>query len=339
MLFAFSSFAVAQTPGKTCVSAAGTAEKQFAAGEQLESGKAGVRNLWAAINCYERAAAQGHAPSMARLGVLFYNGDVLGDSIPADPKLAWTWLTLARVHGETSTSGASGAIEAELTPTALEQLRAEVGQKLLAGKLVPKNAAKAISLYESFAEAGSHSAEAALGDLYAGGEYVELDLVQATKWYERAAISGSAEAMMGLGKIAETQTPPDYARAVRWYNKVIEIGGPLRPRATYCVARVAERSTPPDMKRAVQMYTRAASLLEVEAMNRLGELYAQGTGVKRDVVEATAWLTLCSYNNSRKCTAALSDLESKLTQEELGKAKVRAQKLIELIGRPLDAGQ
>src|SRR5690242_7029296 len=117
-------------------------EAQYRVAEKLETGRGVTRNVPAAMACYEQAAARGHAPSMSKLGMLYYNGDVLGDSVPADPKMAWTWFTLASVHGERSATAEAQRIEADLNQDALESLREKVGEYLLVGVIIPRSTQK-----------------------------------------------------------------------------------------------------------------------------------------------------------------------------------------------------
>lgn len=63
------------------------------------------------------------------------------------------------------------------------------------------------------AKAGDANAQLRLGRLYARGEIVEADPVNAYVWLSRAAAQHAVAADKELGAIAATLTPADLARA------------------------------------------------------------------------------------------------------------------------------
>jgi TPR repeat protein len=57
--------------------------------------------------------------------------------------------------------------------------------------------------YERAAEQGIVDAQCAVGTFYVEGHVVETDLSQARKWFQRAAQSGSEQAIAFLAKMDE----------------------------------------------------------------------------------------------------------------------------------------
>ena len=96
------------------------------------------------------------------------------------------------------------------------------------------------------------------------------DQARALQWYERAAKTGSAEAMYNLGFMNEQGrgVPQDYSKAVEWYRK-------------------------------------AADKNESAAQYSLGLMYEQGTGVARNLTEANRWYRLAAQNGDPDAKAVL----------------------------------
>ncbi len=70
------------------------------------------------------------------------------------------------------------------------------------------------------AEAGDAGAQFNLGVMYANGEGVVKDQVQAVKWYRKAAEQGYADAQVNLGTAywMGTGVPKDLVQAHVWIN-------------------------------------------------------------------------------------------------------------------------
>jgi TPR repeat protein len=66
---------------------------------------------------------------------------------------------------------------------------------------------------ESAAHGGTSDALYQLGLMYCVGRDVEVDLVQAHKWFNLAALRGNEEARRYRGEISKEMSKPDIARA------------------------------------------------------------------------------------------------------------------------------
>ena len=72
------------------------------------------------------------------------------------------------------------------------------------------------------AEQGMHDAVLAMGWFYLNGAGVEADLVEAIRWYKKAARHGEVMAFFSLGQIAFSQK--DFAEAILWLGRAAAKG-------------------------------------------------------------------------------------------------------------------
>jgi TPR repeat protein len=131
-----------------------------------------------ALGWYERAADLGDVLSMETLGRSLQQGW----GAPANPELARSWFARAAAGFEE----ASRADDA-FTATAMAGLAA----LLLAGDGVPRDVARAVSLFEESAARGNHWASISLGEAYERGTGVARDPERARRTFERAIAAGA----------------------------------------------------------------------------------------------------------------------------------------------------
>jgi clan AA aspartic protease (TIGR02281 family) len=121
--------------------------------------------------------------------------------------------------------------------TALKQLKARaehgdavaqfgLGGMYANGQAVPKDAVQAAAWYRKAAEQGYTEAQYELGWMYANGDVVPKDAVQAVAWYRKAAAQGDVSAQYSLGWMYAhgEGIPKDSAQAVAWYRKAAAQG-------------------------------------------------------------------------------------------------------------------
>ena len=145
------------------------------------------------------------------------------------------------------------------------------------------------------ANQGDAEAQLKVGVRYHRGEGVPQDYVEAAKWIRKAAEQGLdlAQAMLSSMYALGEGVPQDYAEAAKWTRKAAEQG-------------------------------LAAS------QRMLGILYSEGQGMPQDEVEGYTWLLLAKANGDEDAGEMISDLEKRLTAEQIEKG--RAQVLHRLIG-------
>jgi len=121
-----------------------------------------------------------------------------------------------------------------------------------------------VKCFRQAAEQGNAGAELGLGRMYANGEGVAKDSVEAMKWFRKAGEQGSAVAQFGLGRTYDIGdgVAKDPVEAVKWFRKAAEQG--------YAGAQCS-----------------------------LGVCYANGEGVAKDPVEAAKWFRKAAEQDTR----------------------------------------
>ena len=114
-----------------------------------------------------------------------------------------------------------------------------------------------VAALKKVAEKGHKKAQYSLGVMYANGQDVPQDAVEAVRWFRLAAEQGNADAQHNLGlmyKDGQVVTQ-DYAEAVRWFRL-------------------------------------AAERAHARAQHNLGFMYENGQDVTQDYVQAHMWFNL-----------------------------------------------
>jgi hypothetical protein len=131
--------------------------------------------------------------------------------------------------------------------------------------------------------------------MYANGDDVEKDQVEALKWYRKAADQGDARAQFNLGVMYANGrgVAEDYVEAARWFRKAADQGN-------------------------------------AKAQFNLGVMYYNGDGVEKDYAEAYAWWDIAARTDPD--AAKLRDnLENKMSPQQVGEAQKRTKELKALI--------
>ena len=141
---------------------------------------------------------------------------------------------------------------------------------------------------------GGAKAQFDLGVMYAFGQGVPKNDLEAVKWYRKAAEQGYAKAQYNLGVCSDfgRGLPKDNAEAVRWYRK-------------------------------------AAGQGHAKAEFNLGVSYKYGQGVTRDAAEAYAWFSLAATGGEKKALASREEVALELSPQDLERALARARELQE----------
>jgi TPR repeat protein len=134
------------------------------------------------------------------------------------------------------------------------------------------------------------------------GQGVEQDYAEATRWFRKAAEQGQGESQfsMGLRYFEGQSVAQDDTEAARWFRLAADQGVGM-----------------------------AASML--------AEMCAKGRGVPQDRVEAYKWLAVAGGQiEPDRVTVTLSDLESKLTPDQLAEAQRRVKEFVPKRTGPAD---
>ncbi len=207
------------------------------------------------------------------------------------------------------------------------------------------------------AERGDPGSQAYMGTMYSQGRGVQEDPEQAMKWYMLAADQGHTIAQYNIAVLHATGrgVPQDHGVASEWFRKAAAQGLP-DAQLQLGVNHYMGRGVPWDPTDAEIWFSRAAEglpserkpeairyrdhslrliqLLESaeaglgEGQLVLGRLYAKGTALPQDLVEAYKWLSLAATSEDDQsrveATRALRELAEQMTSDEIGEARRRS---------------
>ena len=150
--------------------------------------------------------------------------------------------------------------------------------------------ATALHELRPLAEQGLAAAQFKLGLLYANGQGVPKDDVQARQWYEKAAAQGHADAQVNLGIlfVYGRGVPQDYKMAVYWLRLSANQGNDL-------------------------------------AQRKLGLMYERGDGVPQDYVRAYMWYILGAANGAKPRAVLRNALAKRMTPDQIDEAQKLAR--------------
>ena len=185
---------------------------------------------------------------------------------------------------------------------------------------------KPIEEVKARAEAGDAESEVELGLRYTNGEGVAKDQVEAVKWFRKAAEQNLARAQKNLGICYDKGegVAKDQVEAVKWFRKAAEqnyadaqndLGASF-----YNGEGVAK-----DQVEAVKWFRKAAEQNLAPAQYNLNVCYYNGKGVAKDYVEAYEWLLLAARQGDEDAKKNITELERKLTPEQIADGKTRAR--------------
>ena len=209
--------------------------------------------------------------------------------------------------------------------------------EIIQGKIVARDAKKAVALMTAAAEKGNVDAQEKLCFIYSRNIWVSQDWGLAVKWGKLAAAQGHVLATFELAdmyanghggsradyeeligffiksSIAGEKGPPfglaelyakgvgvaeDQQKAFYWYKVAAERGHHLAK--TEVANRYYEgKGAAKDFVQAFGWYLKASDEWNPYAKRRVGLCYYQGEGVAKDYVEAVAWFRK-SYEDSKK---------------------------------------
>ncbi|WP_164982807.1 SEL1-like repeat protein [Leisingera sp. NJS204] len=169
----------------------------------LEQGRGRDPDLEQAVILYRKAAELGSHAAELNLGRLAGAGRL--DGLLA-PHRAVPWALVAARQGDT----AAEAWMAQQAAAGLRPAQTALGLRLTETGARP---AEAAALFEAAAAAGDSAAQHQLGLLYTKGLGRDQDYVQAYKWLNIAAASGSAGALKTRAVVADLMTAEQVAEA------------------------------------------------------------------------------------------------------------------------------
>lgn len=175
---------------------------------------------------------------------------------------------------------------------------------------VTRDAREALRSFQRGAEAGDPQAQERLGQAYARGRGVARDPAQARLWLTRAARAGHPAAMCQLGVMEEFgqgAEGPDLPAALRWY-RAAAAAGDGRAQTNLGYLYETGKGVPVRHAEAVHYYRQAAKQGEARALFRLGACAERGKGLPQSAAQAANYYERALEAGSRNAALALGKL-------------------------------
>lgn len=159
------------------------------------------------------------------------------------------------------------------------------------------------------AKKGDASAQYAAAMCYYEGYGTSKHFPRAMSWLEKAAARNHVPSVKRLAfmYLHGQGTDPNATQALRLYQRAGELPGVQDPEIDlglgYCYDALGRTF------RATQLYKNAAKAGNPEAQYVLGDCYARGRGVFRNLCKARHWYTLSANNGFAKALEALRNLD------------------------------
>jgi len=205
---------------------------------------------------------------------------------------------------------------------------------------VPADAAQAVVWYQKASEQGYAVAQFRLALKYSRGTGVKMDEVTAASWFQKAADQGNKEAARHLGDMYFTGRGPvkqDYPHALLLYEKAVEISGDALSECFIADMYAQGLGIAQNKPKALELYQDAANANGGNAQCKLGDLYANGTDLPKDLARSYAWYTMATVsgdpNMVKQAKKGISALEPTLTPEQKADAEKLVQSFRETVKR------
>ena len=116
----------------------------------------------------------------------------------------------------------------------------------------------------------------------------------------------------------------DLVEAVKWYRKAAEQN---HAQASYTVGRCYEKGegVAKDPVEAAKWYRKAAEKNYALGQSTLARRYYTGEGVAKDLAEAYKWWLLAAKQGDENAKKAMTMLENKMTPEQIAEGQKRAR--------------
>ena len=267
-----------------------------------------MRDTCEALIWYQKAADQGDVTAMLALGEM-YKG---WHGMRPDYKKALCWYENAAACGsvdaeyEVAVLISRGTLDKNIMCEGVEKLSAlaavghpdamaALGDVYYEGRLVAaRDLQRAYEYYCSAAKLGSAEAAFKIGMLFASGQCVDKNPLEAAKWMGYAAERGMSEAQMYLGNLYREGRgiPKSYKTAAYWYAKAAEQGF-MGAHTELGDLYLAGKGVPRYLEKAAAHYSLAADCgNNPYAALILSILYEDGRGVAQDFNKSVAYYQL-----------------------------------------------
>ena len=190
------------------------------------------------------------------------------------------------------------------------------------GEVVDRNRLAAL---RANAERGGAKVQNELGLRLAKGQGLTTDVVEAVKWFHRAARQNFAAAQFNLGVSYATGqgVPRNETAAVRWFRKAAEQDF-ARAQFNLGLCYEGGHGVTTDVVEAAKWFRRAAEQNLAVAQYILGDCYAKGHGVTQDQAESVKWIALAAAQGMEEATADIPWIENNVPETQIAEGRRRA---------------
>jgi len=169
------------------------------------------------------------------------------------------------------------------------------------------------------------SAYEKIGDMYQKGDELPQSSREAVDWYRKAAENGTAPVQMKLVSLLVDGVAgtPDYAEVRGLCEKAANLH--YSP-ADYCMGELYAHGlgVERDLSKAAQWFKEGSDLGHALSTLRLGQMYLKGEGLQQDKISAYEFIYLAATSDLPQAKLEKERLEKELTPKELKKAKAKA---------------
>ena len=228
---------------------AGDIDSQLKLANNYQFGVDGPKDMSRAIEWLRKAGSLGSSEALYRLGMLAYNGDVVGEAVREDVTTSWACFEAAAVLGNEEARRERDRVTNELTPVQMEKAQLRAAAFFIDGTMAPKNVA--------FARA----------ELMAG-----------------KAKSPMAAVLLGMTYLDPALGTTDADKAIEY---CLPAEKELIRTASNCLGKAYEMKG--DDNSAFKYFQKAATDGLAPAMLNVAKRYHDGRGTKANDVMAAAW--------------------------------------------------
>lgn len=248
----------------------GSARAQFEVGKIYSKGKSETDTIsfGKAIYWLQKAAEQRFLKAQYNLAILYDKGIYDKGTLVRDGKKAVYWYQQAANAG-------------------VDRAQDALGMKYHKGEGVPLDHEKAFSLFKKAAEQGYPPAQFNLGSAYFEGLGVKKNVQKGILFWMKSARNGDLSAQFNLGTAHEEgkHVKQDINKAIFWFKKGAEQGD---AKLQYSLGRLYMMHMPRNSN--AEYWTKKAARQGISwAYCNLALIYAEGMGVRKDLVSARQW--------------------------------------------------
>lgn len=189
----------------------------------------------------------------------------------------------------------------------------QIGWMYQTGCGVEEDPVQAFFWYNESAQKGNDVGMNNLAYCYKDGYGVEQDVEAAAEWFKKAAETGCDNSMLELGKYYQ-ETLFDLEKAKMWLLKAIDLGN---TDAMNMLGNVFANSNYPcyDTRKAFEWYEKAANANCLDGMWNLACAYSNGTGCELDMEKAEEWLKKAADARQTEAMALIEERQSKIQKD------------------------